>query len=423
MYGNFKTLMGAVGADYTDFIRTTDLHHKAAVQYIWQKLEPYIYKSAYEGWYCVGHEAFFTDKEAADTGGVCPDHQTPYERISEENYYFKLSEFGPRIREAIDKRKFEIVPAFRKNEFLSLLDSGLRDVSISRPKKSLSWGVPVPGDDSQVVYVWLDALSNYITVLGYPDNAEWQEYWPADVQVIGKDILRFHAAIWPAMLLALDLPLPKKLLVHGFVNIGGAKISKTVGNVIDPMEIIEGYGADAFRYYFSRHIPTLDDGDFTWEKFENAYNNELANELGNLVSRVTSMVMRYQAGVVGDAIQAEHDAGAYHDAIKNCEFNRAMDEVWLMIRSLNQYLEDVKPWAVAKARETDTEAEAHLAEILGHCVGTLNQIAGLLAPFLPTTSAAIFALFKDGVVHETEQVLFPKIYNHTTDPRAPKVAA
>lgn len=422
MYGNFKTVMGAVGADYTDFIRTTDLHHKAAVQFIWQKLEPYIYKSAYEGWYCVGHEAFFTDMEAAETGGVCPDHQTPYERVSEENYYFKLSEFAPRIREAIDRHKFEIVPEFRKKEFLNLLDSGLHDVSISRPKKSLSWGIPVPGDDSQVMYVWIDALSNYITVLGYPDDETWKEYWPADLQVVGKDIVRFHAAIWPAMLIALDLPLPKKLLVHGFVNVGGAKMSKTVGNVVDPMEIIEGYGVDAFRYYFSRHIPTLDDGDFTWEKFENAYNNELANELGNLVSRVASMVMRYQAGVVGDVIQAQHDSQLYHDAVRNCEFNKAMDEVWLMVRSLNQYLEDVKPWAVAKARESDSEAEAHLAEILGHCVGTLNQVAYLLAPFLPTTSAAITALFKDGVVHEAEHVLFPKIYKHTTDPRAPKTA-
>lgn len=422
MYGNFKTVMGAVGADYTDFIRTTDIHHKAAVQFIWQKLQPYIYKGSYEGWYCVGHEAFFTDKEAGDTNGVCPDHQTPYERVSEENYYFKLSEFSERIREALDKRKFEIVPEFRKKEFLNLLDSGLRDVSISRPKKSLSWGVPVPGDDGQVMYVWIDALSNYLTVLGYPDNEQWKEYWPADVQVIGKDILRFHAAIWPAMLLALELPLPKKLLVHGFVNINGAKISKTVGNGVDPMEIIEGYGVDAFRYYFSRHIPTLDDGDFTWEKFENAYNNELANELGNLVSRIASMVTRYQAGVVGDAIQAEHDSQLYHDAVKACEFNRAMDEVWLMVRSLNQYIEDVKPWTVAKARETDGDAEAHLGEILGHCVGTLNQISQLIGPFLPTTASAIQELFRGGVVRETSQVLFPKVYNHTTDPRTSKTA-
>jgi len=420
MYGGVKTVIGAMNVGYTDFVRTTDVHHKAAVQFIWGKLQPYIYKSAYEGWYCLGHEAFFTDKEATETNGVCPDHQTPYERISEENYYFKLSEFAPRIREALDRHKFEIVPEFRKKEFLNLLDSGLHDVSISRPKKSLSWGVPVPGDDSQVMYVWIDALSNYITVLGYPDNEKWKEYWPADLQVIGKDILRFHAAIWPAMLLALDLPLPKKLLVHGFVNVGGAKMSKTVGNVVDPMEVIECYGVDAFRYYFSRHIPTLDDGDFTWEKFETAYNNELANELGNVVSRIASMVTRYQAGVVGDAIQAEHDSQLYQDAMKACEFNKAMDEVWLMVRSLNQYLEEVKPWAVAKQRETDADAEAHLTEILGHSVGTLNQIASLLEPFLPTTAAAIKTMFKGGVVHETGQVLFPKVYKHTADPRAVK---
>ncbi|MEO5499398.1 MAG: methionine--tRNA ligase [Candidatus Saccharimonadales bacterium] len=423
MHGNFKNVMGAVGAQYTDFIRTTDLHHKAAVQFIWQKLEPYIYKSAYEGWYCIGHEAFFTDKEATETNGICPDHQTAYERISEENYYFKLSEFAPKIREAIEKRKFEIVPEFRKKEFMNLLDSGLHDVSISRPKKTLTWGIPVPGDDSQVMYVWVDALSNYLTVLGYPENEEWKEYWPADIQVIGKDIVRFHAAIWPAMLLALDVPLPKKLLVHGFVNIGGAKISKTVGNGVDPMDIIEGYGVDAFRYYFSRHIPTLDDGDFTWEKFETAYNNELANELGNLVSRVSSMVTRYQAGVVGDALQAQHDSQLYHESIKDCEFNKAMDVVWLMIRSLNQYIEEVKPWAVAKALETDVDAEPHLSEILGHCVGTLGQIAELLTPFLPTTAEAIQAMFKDGIVHETGHVLFPKIYNHTTDSRTKSVSA
>lgn len=417
MQANVQELIEAIGTEYTDFIRTTDVRHKAAVQFIWQKLEPYIYKSSYEGWYCVGHEAFFTDKEATDTGGVCPDHQTTYERVSEENYYFKLSEFASKIREAIDNRKFEIIPEFRKKEFLNFLEGGLRDVSISRPRKSLSWGVPVPGDDSQVMYVWVDALSNYLTVLGYPDKEDWKEYWPADIQVVGKDIVRFHAAIWPAMLIALDLPLPKKLLVHGHVNVGGTKMSKTVGNVVDPMEIIEGYGVDAFRYYFSRHIPTLDDGDFTWEKFENAYNNELANELGNLVSRVASMVTRYQAGVVGDAIQAEHDAGAYHDAMKKCEFNRAMDEVWLTVRSLNQYLEDVKPWAVAKARETDTEAEAHLSEILAHCVGTLRQIAELLVPFLPQTAKAIQDSFHNGVVQEGAAILFPKIYKYTPDPK------
>lgn len=420
MHGNFKVLMNAVGAEYTDFIRTTDLHHRAAVQYIWQKLEPYIYKANYEGWYCVGHEAFFTDKEATEINGICPDHQAPFERVSEENYYFKISEFSARIRAAIEDGTFQIVPAFRQKEFLNLLDSGLRDVSISRPKKSLSWGVPVPGDENQVVYVWLDALSNYITVLGYPEGNDWQEFWPAAVQVIGKDILRFHAAIWPAMLLALDLPLPKKLLVHGFVNIGGSKISKTVGNVVDPMEIIENYGVDAFRYYFSRHIPTLDDGDFTWERFENAYNNELANELGNLVTRVASMVLRYQSGVVGDTKHAEHDVQLYFDAMDASEFNKAVEEAWVTVRSLNQYIEDVKPWAVAKDREKNPDAEAHLSEILSHCVGSLGQIADLLAPFMPSTSTAIRELFDGGIVHGAPQPIFPKKYLHTPDPRAPK---
>ncbi len=417
MLSRFTDMMKAVNAEYTDFIRTTDVHHRAAVQYIWEKLQPYLYKKSYEGWYCVGHEAFFTDREAAETDGVCPDHQQPYQRISEENYYFKLSEFGPAIKEALETHKFDIVPEFRKNEILALIESGLQDISVSRSKKNLSWGIPVPGDDTQVMYVWIDALSNYLTVLGYPDQEGWREYWPADVQVVGKDILRFHAAIWPAMLLGLELPLPKKLLVHGHVHVGGAKMSKSVGNVVDPIEIITNYGVDAFRYYFSRHVPALDDGDFTWEKFETAYNNELANELGNLVSRISKMVISYQAGVVGDGIQAEHDSKPYHDAMRSFEFNRAIDEVWLSVRSLNQYLEEVKPWMIAKQQETDPDAEAHLAEVLAHAVGVLLQIATQLIPFLPDTSARIIALFKDGVVRGDPGVMFPKIYLHSTDPR------
>lgn len=408
MYAVFENFIKKLGVEYTDFIRTTDVHHEAAVQYIWQKLAPYIYKGTYEGWYCVGCESFVPDKEAADNNGVCPDHNQPYQRLSEENYYFKLSEFGPKIKEAIERHRFDIVPVFRKNEILALLDSGLNDVSISRPNKNLSWGVPVPGDPEQVMYVWIDALSNYITVLGYPDNDEWQAYWPADIQVIGKDILRFHAAIWPAMLLALDLPLPKTLLVHGHVVVGGTKMSKTLGNVVDPIQIIDEYGVDAFRYFFSRHIPTLDDGDFTWEKFETAYNGELANDLGNLVSRVSRMVLNYQAGVVGDELQAEHDTGPYRQAMDSLQFNKALDELWVMVRSLNQYLESVKPWELAKQLGKDNEAEQHIGEILAHSVGTLNQIAVMLTPFMPGTAATITATFKDGVVREQPAIMFPK---------------
>ncbi len=423
-YVNFESLMKKVGAQYTDFIRTTEPHHRGAVQYIWQKLQPYIYKDKYEGWYCMGHEAFFTEKEVAETGGTCPDHQTPYEKVSEENYFLRTSAFTEKIREAIETNRMQIVPEFRKKEFLELIKDGLQDVSISRPKKSLTWGVPVPGDPEQIMYVWIDALANYITVLGYPDRAGWQEYWPADVQVIGKDILRFHAGIWPAMLLGLELPLPKKLLAHGFVNVGGAKMSKTVGNVVDPNKIIDEYGLDTFRYFFSRHIPTQDDGDFTWEKLENAYNNELGNDLGNLVQRVASMITRYQSGVIGDAPRGEHDMQPYRQAMEQLRFDRAIDETWITVRALNQYLENVKPWEIAKKRETDPEAEAHLGDVLGHAVATLLQVSDMLVPFLPGTAEAIQKTFGSGVIVplEKEGGLFPKIYNHTPDPRAARAA-
>lgn len=420
-YLNFEQLIKKLGAQYTDFIRTTDVHHETAVQYIWQQLKPYLYKGSYTGWYCMGHEAFFTDKEVQATGGVCPDHQTPYQQVSEENYFFKTSSFTDAIKSAIEAGTMQIVPEFRKKEFLELIKDGLPDVSVSRPKKSLTWGVPVPDDPDQIMYVWIDALANYITVIGYPDRIdEFKAYWPADVQVIGKDILRFHAGIWPAMLLGAGLELPKKLLVHGFVNVGGAKMSKTVGNVVDPNEIIDSYGIDAFRYYFSRHIPTLDDGDFTWETFEAAYNGELGNDLGNLIQRVASMITRYQAGVIGDSEQTEHDMTAYHEAMDSLEFNRAMDEVWGMVRSLNQYIDNVKPWEIAKGIGKDTEAEAHLNEVLAHCAGALLQIGDLLVPFMPTTAAAIHQTFEGGVITPMESVLFPKRYIHTTDPRAPK---
>lgn len=423
MYVNFQTLIEKLNVSSTDFIRTTDAHHRGAVQYIWQQLASagLLYKGSYEGWYCTGCESFVTDKEAAANNGICPDHQKPYERLSEENYYFKASQFSEQIREAIETNRLRIVPEFRKNEFLELIKDGIKDVSVSRPRKNLSWGISVPGDDTQVMYVWLDALSNYITVLGYPDREEWKDYWPADVEVVGKDILRFHAGIWPAMLLGLGLSLPKVLLVHGFVGVGGVKMSKSLGNGVGPMEVIEAYGTDAFRYYFSRHVPTQEDGDFTWEKFENAYNNELGNDLGNLVQRVAAMVTRYQAGVIGDAPQAEHDMGPYRDAMDAYEFNRALDIVWNTVRALNQYLENVKPWEIAKHREKDPEAAEHLAEVLAHAASTLLQVGDLLQPFMPATSEAIKTTFSTGVVPSDISALFPKIYLHTEDPRAPKV--
>lgn len=416
MYPNFESLMKKVNASYTDFVRTTDGHHVGAVQYIWQKLEPYIYKGTYEGWYDAGAEAFVTDKEVTENKGVTPDHGQPYQRLSEENYYFKASAFTDKIREAIETNRMKITPEWRKKEFLELIKDGLQDVSVSRPRKSLSWGISVPSDPDQVMYVWIDALANYITVIGYPDDNSWQDYWPADVQVIGKDILRFHAGIWPAMLLALDLPLPKSLLVHGFVNVGGAKMSKTVGNVVDPNDIIDQYGVDAFRYYFSRHVSTFEDGDFTWGRFEETYNTELSNELGNALQRITSMITRYQSGVVSKDFQSDHDDNHFHEAMQALNFSQAIDVVWESVRSLNRYLERVKPWEVAKRRETDKDAEAHLSEILSHAVGSLKQIADMLTPFMPDTAEAIHNVFAGDVIEPTADVLFPKLYLHTENP-------
>lgn len=407
-----------VNVSNTDFIRTTEERHIKAAQLIWTQLEKYIYKSKYEGWYCVGCESFVTNREATENNGVCPIHQKPYQHLSEENYYFKLSAFGEQIKEALQAGELKIVPEFRKSEILHLINSGLEDLSISRPKEHLSWGIPVPGDDNHVMYVWFEALMNYISILGYPDGENYQKFWPADVQVIGKDLLRFHAAIWPAMLIALDLPLPKTLLVHGFVNVGGTKMSKSLGNVIDPIEVMNTYGVDAFRYFFLRHIPTIDDGDFTWEKFETAYNNELGNELGNLVQRIASMILRYQNGVIGELPRAKHDVAAFYDELNAMRFDRALDHLWTRVRGLNVYLEEVKPWEVAKKGD-----EEHLQEILAHAAASLTQIADMLWPFLPTTSETIVKIFEGGSVSAYKGVLFPKMYNHTPAPGTAKPAA
>lgn len=402
----------------TASVRTTNPAHQKAAQTVWKQLEQYIYKGTYQGWYCVGCESFVTPQQATANNGICPEHQRPYEKLSEQNYYFKLSAFGEQIGQALTAGEIKIVPAFRQHEILNLIKSGLQDISISRPKKHLSWGIPVPGDSTQVMYVWFEALINYISVLGYPGGSNFQKFWPADVQVVGKDILRFHGAIWPAMLIGLNIPLPKVLLVHGHVLSKGAKMSKSVGNVIDPSDIIATYGADAFRYYFLRHIPTVDDGDFTWQKFETAYNNELGNELGNLVQRVASMINRYQNGVIGDLSQAaEHDSGDFAAEVADFRIDRALDAIWLSIRNLNVYLEEVKPWELAKK----PEEAPHLQEVLAHAASSLQHIAYLLWPFMPTTAETIQTIFKDGAVRPYQGVLFPKIYQHTLDPRsAPK---
>lgn len=403
MSQNFRDLAKDLNISNDRFIRTTDKGHEQRAQLIWKALEKDIYKGTYIGWYCTGDEAFFTEATVKENNGVCPNHNRPYDKVEEENYFFKLSKYAPTIEKAVNDGSFRVIPATRKHEIMSVIKEGLDDISISRPKEKIGWGIPVPGDTKQVMYVWFEALMNYITVLGYPEHEDFKNYWPANVQVIGKDIIRFHAAIWPGMLLALGLQLPKMLYVHGFININGQKMSKSLGNSVGPSEIIKEYSADVFRYYFLRHIPSYEDGDFSWERMAEAYNNELANELGNCVSRTAAMVTQYQKGIIGTIPPAEHDTRKYWDALELCKFDRALDDVWEKVRGLNQYIEETKPWAIHK--EGDAE---RLQEVLAYLASSLLQIAELLQPFMPDTSARIQEIFADGIVRPVEGTLFPR---------------
>jgi methionyl-tRNA synthetase len=403
MSAKFSNLAKALNVSNTRFIRTTDEGHEQRAKLIWKALDKDIYKGKYTGWYCTGDEAYFTETEVKANNGVCPNHNRPYEKIEEDNYFFKLSAYNDQIREAIETGEFRVVPVSRKNEILSVLKEGLSDISISRPKEKVGWGIPVPGDTKQSMYVWFEALMNYITVLGYPEHDDFKKFWPAQTQVIGKDILRFHAAIWPAILMSLGLPLPKDLYVHSFINIDGKKMSKSLGNYVSPHEVIDKYGADPFRYYFLRHIPSYEDGDFSWDAFEAAYNNELANELGNAVQRTAAMIMKYQKGLIGDIPPAEHDIAQYESALADYRFDRALDHVWDQVRGLNQYIDETKPWQIAKEGDED-----HLREVLAYQASALLEIADLLEPFMPESATKIRNVFAEGIIRPIEGTLFPK---------------
>lgn len=400
---SFRELLPLLNIKNDRFIRTTDPGHEQRAQTIWKNLSAHIYKGTYSGWYCVGHEEYFPENIVKANKGVCPEHNRPYEQLKEENYFFKLSAFAPQVKQAIATDKLQILPATRKNEILALINAGLEDISVSRPKDKIAWGITVPGDSSQVMYVWVEALMNYITVLGYPEHQDFKDFWPADVQIIGKDILRFHAAIWPAMLLALGLPLPRLLYVHGFITVDDKKMSKTLGNVVAPKDIVDKFGADSFRYFFLRHIPSYEDGDFSWERLEVAYNNELADQLGNAVSRTAAMVAKYQKGLIGAIPPPAHDVGPYRQALEICRFDKALDEVWEQVKGLNQYIEEAKPWQLAKLGD-----EEHLREVLAYAAGSLLEIAKLLEPFMPDTAAKIQSVFGTGVLKPLPGSLFPK---------------
>ena len=388
----FASLFRDLNVSYDQFIRTTDQkQHWPGAQFLWQKLVEAgdIYKKEYEGLYCVGHEAFMTEKELVD--GKCADHGTVPQLLKEENYFFKLSRYTDEIKRRIESDELQIVPTSRKAEILSLVNEGLQDVSFSRPHRA-DWpaglGIPVPGDSSQVMYVWCDALSNYITALGYgqQDDALFKEFWPG-MHVIGKDILRFHAAIWPGMLLSAGVPLPRSILVHGFITSGGKKMSKSLGNVIDPEELLAEYGTDAVRYYLLRHVSPFEDGDITREAFKDAYNSGLANGLGNLASRIMQLAQTHlEKGTKPEPTPLPVE---YRDAFESFEPKRAADLVWEHIQKLDQKITETAPFKVVK---TDVEAGKKLIFDLTQ---DLYLIALLLEPFLPDTAKKIQAAIVD----------------------------
>lgn len=401
----FSSLFRELNISYDQFIRTTDQKkHWPGARALWEKLVASgdIYKKEYEGLYCVGHEAFITEKDLVD--GKCPEHGTAPEHIKEENYFFRLSHYTEPIRNKIMSDELHIVPATRKREIMALLDEGLQDVSFSRSKRA-DWpeglGIPVPGDSTQVMYVWCDALSNYITALGYGrDDALYQEFWQhndARTHVIGKDILRFHAAIWPGMLLSAGLSLPKTILVHGFITSGGKKMSKSLGNVIDPEELLASFGTEAVRYFLARHITPFEDGDITREAFKDAYNADLANGLGNLVARIMQLAethLEKPADISFTPYPRE-----FTEALNAFEVNRAAEYVWRRLTELDATITKTEPFKVIK---TDTKAGKKLIEDL---VRELAAIDLMLEPILPRASKKILEAI---MANKKPDNLFPR---------------
>ncbi len=388
----FRALKEMLNVSNDGFIRTTDENHKKGAQKLWRMLVEAgdIYKDSYEGLYCVGCEAFVLDKDLVE--GKCPNHDKAPEKLKEENYFFRLSKYSEKIGRAIESGELRVVPDSRRHEILSVIKEGLRDVSFSRPKRVLKWGIDVPDDADQVMYVWCDALSNYITGIGFDEESEnYKRYWPADVHLIGKDILRFHSAIWIGMLYAAGLPLPKAIYVHGFITSEGKKMSKSLNNVVDPAEYVEKFGTDALRYYVLKEIPTTDDGDFSKERFKAVYDGELANNIGNLVSRVTAMAGKYFDGRVPKtsvvnklaAGKTEEIWRAYEGAIEGFDLKKALEAVTELGFFANKYVEDTKPWVLAK------EEPEKLGDVMYDLLEMIRHLGLLLLPFLPASAEKI----------------------------------
>ncbi|AEV70456.1 methionine--tRNA ligase [Acetivibrio clariflavus] len=380
------------------FIRTTDKEHEQTVQKIFKKLydQGDIYKSEYEGWYCTPCESFWTKTQLVD--GKCPDCGREVELTKEESYFFRLSKYQDRLIKFIEENPDFIQPVSRQNEMLNnFLRPGLEDLCVSRT--TFNWGVPVTFDDKHVVYVWIDALSNYITALGYmsENDADYKKYWPADVHLVGKEIVRFHTIIWPAMLMALGEPLPKQVYGHGWLLLEGGKMSKSKGNVVDPVILVDKYGVDAIRYFLLREVPFGSDGVFSNEALINRINSDLANDLGNLVSRTVTMIDKYFGGVMPE----ERQAGDFDEDLKKIvletpskveelldklQFSSALSEIWKAISRTNKYIDETTPWKLAK----DESSKARLAGVIYNLAESLRIVSILLQPFMPETPEKIW---------------------------------
>ena len=393
-----KDLWKLMEISYDRFIRTTDDYHIAAVQKIFKTLyeKGDIYKSSYEGWYCTPCESFFTETQLKD--GKCPDCGRDVELLKEESYFFKLSKYGDRIIKYYEENPEFLQPNTRQNEMIAnFLKPGLEDLCVSRT--SFKWGVPVDFDPGHIVYVWIDALSNYVTAMGWgtDHDEDYQKYWPADVHVVGKEIVRFHAIIWPAMLMAMDMPLPKKVFGHGWLVINGGKMSKSVGNVVDPVVLCEKYGVDAIRYFLLREIAFGQDGNFTNESLIQRINSDLANDLGNLVSRTCGMIEKYFNGKLpAERTETEFDADlkamaasiipVVEDKMDNMLFSDALVEIWNLIRRTNKYIDETQPWVLCK----DEAKKGELANALYNVAEAIRIVSILIQPFMPLTPGKIW---------------------------------
>jgi methionyl-tRNA synthetase len=382
------------------WIRTTEEQHFRASQEMFRRAQERgdIYTSVYSGWYCPNCNTFYSDDELI--GGKCPNHPTLNpEWLEEENYFFALSKYSDTLFEHINEHPDFIVPASRRAEVLGIIRQGLRDFSVSRLVRPgmIPWGVPVPGDEQHVIYVWFDALTNYLTAVGFPDDtAIFRRYWPADAHVIGKDITRFHCLYWPAMLLSAGIPLPKQVAVHGFITLEGQRISKTTGNSIDPVALVDEFGADAVRYYLLRNLSFASDGDFSRAGLVQHHNDELANDLGNLLNRVVTMIKRYRGGVIpasGPVGVLEEDLQHVVEdtrrraegAIESWDIGAALSITWGLVRRANQYIEQSEPWKLAR----QPGQESRLDTVLYSAAEVTRLLAIFLAPYIPTASNRI----------------------------------